>query len=90
MLDKVEKIVKYVLTKHKIRCTRLLAIDSLLWLGFGVIYFFYIIKDLYSGTDDKKDDKKDDKLNPIKIVAGVSIFSIICVVGLYYWRFIIA
>tara|TARA_Y100000389_G_scaffold202139_1_gene246650 strand:- start:1586 stop:1870 length:285 start_codon:yes stop_codon:yes gene_type:complete len=94
MLDRVEKIVEYVLTKHKIRCTKLLAIDSLLWLGFGLIYLFYLIKSLYSDeSSTDEDSKKDDltpMLNPIKIVAGVSLFSVILIVCLYYWRFVMA
>ena len=92
MLSKVEKVIGSILTKHNIPCIKLLAIDSLMWLGFGLIYFFYICKSVYSRITSTKEKDNDlaDTLNPIKIVAGVSVFAVVCVICLYLWRFVLA
>jgi len=92
MLDRIEKTIQHILTKHNIPCIKLLAIDSLIWFGIGLIYFYYLCESLYLRiiSKEEKDNNLADTLNPIKIVAGVSVFAVVCVICLYLWRFVLA
>mgnify|MGYP001274806909 CR=1 FL=1 len=95
ILDPIEKYVIKLLDKHKIKATKMLTIDLLLWILFGLLYLFHLgsLISQKIQIDNQKETNKNinfnDALNPIKLVFGTSLITIIIVMLVYIWKFII-
>ena len=91
ILDPIEKYVIKLLAKHKLRATKMLTIDLLLWILFGLLYLFHLVSLISQKLQTNKKDDVDmrEALNPIKLVFGTSIIAIVIILLIYLWKFYI-